>query len=227
MDFENFVINARVALEHGKKHIGPALAEAGRGLDDFGKNQLEPFLQNTGVALEEISKTNLVPVMAEVGTQLDEFGKTKLGPAMMEVGRGLGDFRKNTLGPAMGVAGVALEDFGRTKIGPAMVEAGKKLDEIVKNQLVPVIDHTSTTLGGKNQVGPAVVTLVDQHGPAVGEATRQIGKWMQANPEKTALIAATTVTFFLPGIVSSPLLWVFGFGLKELVAGKYFVVLFV
>lgn len=106
--------------------------------------------------------------------------------------------------PALAGAAISLDAFGRETLVPGLEEAGKFAKEKL-DDLIPVVEKAGEY--AKENAGPAM---------------EKVGEYVKENPGKSALWAASGLTVLVPGLVSAPVLWAFGWGSTGVRAGESF-----
>ena len=136
--------------------------------------------------------------------ELISTSKDILLPALDFLGNTITSLTQNQLVPALAGAAISLDAFGRETLIPGLEEAGKfakdKLDD-----LLPVVEKAGEY--AKENAGPAM---------------EKVGEYVKENPGKSALWAASGLTVLVPGLVSAPVLWAFGWGSTGVRVGESF-----
>ncbi|KAL5325681.1 hypothetical protein ACEPPN_006810 [Leptodophora sp. 'Broadleaf-Isolate-01'] len=133
----------------------------------------------------------MATLLNNLSTSLSTTGKEQVLPALNSLSKAITSFSANQLGPALAGAAIGLDVFGKEKVIPAMLEAGKF---------------------GKEKIGPKVLEVGEYVRENAGPAVKKTGEYVKENPGMTAVYAVSGLTILVPGLVSGPALWVFGWG---------------
>lgn len=137
------------------------------------------------------SSHKMATLLNNLSTSLSTTGKEQVLPALNSLSKAITSFSANQLGPALAGAAIGLDVFGKEKVIPAMLEAGKF---------------------GKEKIGPKVLEVGEYVRENAGPAVKKTGEYVKENPGMTAVYAVSGLTILVPGLVSGPALWVFGWG---------------
>lgn len=171
------------------KDIGASLAGAASAGIAIGKEKLGPAIEEGSKAVFTFGKDKVVPAMGEAVNVANDFGKEQFLPAMAGAVQAANSFAQ-ALGPAAAGAAVALS--------PLVGDLGKTVEGSMGQAM---------TEAGK--------FAEEKFKPAIEKG----GNYVKNNPGTAAMVAASVLSFAAPGIVSGPVLWVFGWGSNGVRAG--------
>lgn len=197
--------------DFAKHNVEPVIGDAVTAVKDFNLEKVAPAFEHGTNALKEYSQEKIAPALTQILDQankaLDGFRQQHVDPALLLTGDALSEFNEKHLGPAMGVTIATANDLGEKILVPGVYVTAATLKQLNEKQLAPILASAGVTLDefGREKLGPAL---------------EEAGKWIQKHPGETAVIAGAGVILVFPGLVTTPTLWVLGFGSEGVGAGS-------
>ncbi|CZR65941.1 uncharacterized protein PAC_15841 [Phialocephala subalpina] len=175
------------------------------------------YLAGTATLTKEFANNNVAPIIGDAATSIKEFNREKFTPALShildETNKVLDGFGRH-LGPALLLTGDALTEFQEKHLGPAISVSVATLNDLGEKEIIPGLYVTSATLKElhEKQLSPALAALAEFGREKLAPALDEAGKWIQDHPGEMVVIASAGLIVVYPGLVTTPTLWVLGFG---------------
>lgn len=202
---------AALTEDFAKQKVEPIIGDAVSAVKEFNREKVVPAFEHSTNAVKEYSHEKIAPALTQILDQankaLDGFKQQHVDPAILLTGDALSEFNEKHLGPAVGVTIATVNDVGEKILVPGIYVTAATLKELQEKQLAPILASAGIALDefGREKLGPAL---------------EDAGKWIQEHPGETAVIAGAGIILIFPGLVTTPTLWVLGFGSEGVGAGS-------
>lgn len=202
---------AALTEDFAKQKVEPIIGDAVSAVKEFNREKVVPAFEHSTNAVKEYSHEKIAPALTQILDQankaLDGFKQQHVDPAILLTGDALSEFNEKHLGPAVGVTIATVNDVGEKILVPGIYVTAATLKELQEKQLAPILASAGIALDefGREKLGPAL---------------EDAGKWIQEHPGETAVIAGAGIILIFPGLVTTPTLWVLGFGSEGVGAGE-------